>query len=146
MTDPFINLKRSLKKTVFKDLSFSCERKHAVREKIRGKQSHLHFHTWEEETLVAVLESVQQDEKIGYDISTFLFQKNINSFKNNEGQLYTLLHFFENKGILQSNWKDEKKYYSLTRKGKKLLVGARKQEHAKVERGTLKQLLEEASL
>lgn len=144
MKDPFINLKSSMKKTIFKDFSFSNERKNAVKENIRMKHFHSRFHSWEEKTLLAVLESVQHEGKHGYDISTQLFQKNEVSFQNNEGQLYTLLHLLENKGILTSTWIKEKKYYSLTKNGKKYLA-TYNQRSAK-QRISLKHLIEEASL
>ncbi|MDE5416122.1 PadR family transcriptional regulator [Alkalihalobacterium chitinilyticum] len=144
MSDPFHNLKHSMKKTVFKDFTFSDERKEAVKETIREKQSQPHLQAWKEETILAVFESIQHEAKHGYDISTQLFKKGELRFEHNEGQLYTLLHLLENKGILSSKWIAEKKHYSLTKKGKKYLV-ASKQEHSK-QRFFLKHLLEEASL
>lgn len=143
MSDPFQNIKSSMKKTVFKDLSFSNERKKAVKEAINGKHTSSQLHCWKEETLLGVLESIQQETKHGFEISTYLFQVNDLSFKNNEGQLYTLLHSLENKGIITSEWGGEKKYYSLTSKGRKQLVGL--QGGSSVQRASLKHLLEEAS-
>ncbi|MCT8138489.1 PadR family transcriptional regulator [Anaerobacillus sp. CMMVII] len=144
MNDPFTNLKSSMKKSIFKDFSFSNERKNAVKEAIRGKQSQPQFHSWEVETITAILESIQNEAKDGYNISTQLFQKNELFFQNNEGQLYTILHLLENKGIITSNWLNEKKYYSLNTKGKKYLT-AYKQENSK-QQLSLKHLIEEASL
>ena len=46
MNDPFMNLKSSMKKSIFKDLSFSNERKNAVKEAIRMRQSQSQFHSW----------------------------------------------------------------------------------------------------
>ncbi|MDQ0253044.1 DNA-binding PadR family transcriptional regulator [Evansella vedderi] len=144
MNDPLNKLKNSMKKTVFKDLSFSHERKNAVKEAIqRGKHSHPQLHFWKEETILYILDSIQYEEKHGYEISTHLYQKNDNSFIKSEGQLYTLLHLLENKGIIQSEWIEEKKYYSLTTKGKKHLAAV--QEDAPKQRASLKHLLEEAS-
>jgi DNA-binding PadR family transcriptional regulator len=140
MNDPFTNLKSSMKKSIFKDLSFSNERKDAVKEAIRMSQSH----TWKIETIIAILESVQRESKDGYSISIQLFQKNERTFKKNEGQLYTLLHLLENKEILISNWINKKKYYSLNSKGKKYLA-TYKQDTSKQEL-SLKHLLKEASL
>jgi DNA-binding PadR family transcriptional regulator len=133
-----------MKKTVFKDFSFSEERKHAVKETIRGNQSQPTLHSWKVETVITVLELIQHEAKHGYDISTQLFQKNEYSFQNNEGQLYTLLHLLENKEILTSKWVQEKKYYSLNSKGRKYLA-AYKQDHSK-QHISLKHLIEEASL
>ncbi len=142
--DPFIHLKNSMKKTVFKDFSFSDERKNAVKEAIQRKQSLVHLHSWKEETLIAVLEALQYEAKDGYEISTTLFQKHEYSFQNKEGQLYTLLHLLENKEILTSNWIKENKYYSLTVKGKRYLA-AYKQGKC-THRYSLKALIKEASL
>ncbi|MDG5788634.1 PadR family transcriptional regulator [Evansella sp. AB-P1] len=144
MNDPLNNLKTSMKKTVFKDLSFSNERKNAVKETIRRKQSPQPFQSWKEETYLAVLETIQYESCHGYEISTKLFQKNECSFQKNEGQLYTLLHLLENKELLRSHWLKEKKYYSLTNKGKKYLI-AYKQKSTK-QGVSLKNLIEEASL
>ncbi|WP_186575976.1 PadR family transcriptional regulator [Aquibacillus kalidii] len=144
MKNPFDDLKCAMKETIFKDFSFSDERKDAVKETIREKHSSQQLHSWKEKTIIAVLESVQHESKHGYDISTHLFQKNDFSFQSNEGQLYTLLHLLENKGIVTSKWINEKKYYLLTMKGIKHLANS-KQESTK-KQVSLKHLLEEASL
>ncbi len=144
MNDPFTNLKSSMKKSIFKDFSFSNERKNAVKESIRMRQAQSQFHSWKMETIIAILESVQHESKDGYMISTQLFQKNERTFQKNEGQLYTLLHLLENKDILTTKWIKEKKYYSLNAKGKKYLASYN-QDNSKQEL-PLKHLLEEASL
>lgn len=144
MRDPFTNLKSSMKKSIFKDFSFSNERKNAVKEAIRMNQSQPQFHSWEIKTIIAILESIQHESKDGYNISIQLFQKNELTFQKNEGQLYTLLHLLENKEILTSNWLNKKKYYSLNSKGKKYLA-AYKQDNSK-QNLSLKHLIEEASL
>jgi DNA-binding PadR family transcriptional regulator len=144
MNDPFTNLKSSMKKTIFKDFSFSNERKNAVKEAIRLRQSQSQFDTWKIETIIAILESVQHESKDGYIISTQLFQKNELTFQKNEGQLYTLLHLLENKEILTSKWINTKKYYYLNSKGKRYLA-AYQQNHS-LQELSLKHLLEEASL
>ena len=138
-----LNLKSSMKKSIFKDLSFSNERKNAVKEAIRTNQQS-QFHSWNIETIIAILESVQHESKDGYNISIQLFQKNERTFQKNEGQLYTLLHLLENKEILTSNWINKKKYYSLNSKGKKYLA-TYKQDTSKQEL-SLKHLIKEASL
>jgi DNA-binding PadR family transcriptional regulator len=143
MNDPFMNLKSSMKKSIFKDLSFSNERKNAVQEAIRTNQQS-QFHNLNIETIIAILESVQHEPKDGYNISIQLFQKNERTFQKNEGQLYTLLHLLENNEILTSNWLNKKKYYSLNSKGKKYLA-TYKQDTSKQEL-SLKHLIKEASL
>lgn len=144
MNDPFTNLKSSMKESIFKDFSFSNERKNAVKESIRKREAESPFHSWKMETIIAILESVQHESKDGYMISTQLFQKNERTFQKNEGQLYTLLHLLENKDILTTKWIKEKKYYSLNAKGKKYLASFR--QHNIEHELPLKQLLEEASL
>ena len=144
MNDPFTNLKSSMKKSIFKDFSFSNERKNAVKESIRMRQSQSQFHSWKIETIISILESVQHESKDGYNISTQLFQKNERTFQKNEGQLYSLLHLLENKEFLTSDWINKKKYYSLNSKGEKYLA-TYKQDKSKQEL-SLKHLLEEASL
>ena len=66
MNDPFMNLKSSMKKSIFKDFTFSNERKNAVKESIRMRQSQPQFHSWKIETIMAILESVQHESKDGY--------------------------------------------------------------------------------
>ena len=90
MNDPFMNLKSTMKKSLFKDLSFSNERKSAVQEAIRTNQQS-QFHNWNIETIIAILESVQHESKDGYSISIHLFQKNECTFQKNEG---TSIHFY----------------------------------------------------
>ena len=144
MNDPLTNLKSSMKKSVFKGFSFSNDRKNAVKEAVRGNQSQPQFQSWRVETIITILETIQNEAKDGYQISTQLFQKNELIFQNNEGQLYTLLHLLENKEILTSTWFNEKKYYSLNSKGNEYLA-AYKQDNTK-QHLSLKHLIEEASL
>ncbi|MBF2482402.1 PadR family transcriptional regulator [Listeria seeligeri] len=143
MSDPFHNLKDSIKKD-FDGFSFSEERKNAVRAAIQKKQSHLELHNWKVETLKNILDSLQDEAKHGYEISPQLFQKNELSFKNNEGQLYILLHLLENKKIITSKWMKDRKYYSLTSKGKKYVASYEHQ--GSKQQVSLKHLIEEVSL
>ncbi|MBC2248552.1 PadR family transcriptional regulator [Listeria sp. FSL L7-0123] len=143
MNDPFYNLKDSIKKD-FEGFSFSEERKNAVKAAIQKKQSHLELHNWKVETLKNILDSLQDEAKHGYEISTQLFQKNELSFKSNEGQLYILLHLLENKKIITSKWIENRKYYSLTTKGKKYVASYEHQ--GSKQQVSLKHLIEEASL
>ncbi|WP_338472976.1 PadR family transcriptional regulator [Niallia sp. XMNu-256] len=144
MKDPLTNLKSSMKRSMFKDLSFSNERKNAVKEAIRISQSQSPFYSWKIETIIAVLESIQHESKDGYNISIQLLQKNERTFQKNEGQLYTLLHLLEKEEILTANWINNKRYYSLNSKGKKYLA-TYKLDHLK-QSLSLKHLIEEASL
>ncbi|MBC2083802.1 PadR family transcriptional regulator [Listeria marthii] len=143
MSDPFHNLKDSIKKD-FDGFSFSEERKNAVKAAIQKKQSHLELHNWKVETLKNILDSLQDEAKHGYEITTQLFQKNELSFKSNEGQLYILLHLLENKKIITSKWMKDRKYYSLTSKGKKYVASYEHQ--GSKQQVSLKHLIEEVSL
>lgn len=144
MNDPFLNLKKSMKKNVFKDLTFTEERKARVNEAIQAKRSSSSLHSFSENTILAILKSLQLEAKHGFEISTQLFQIREHSFLHNEGQLYALLHLLEKKEVLKSKWSEEKKYYSLTAKGQKYLAAAQKG-YSK-QPLALKDLLEEASL
>lgn len=141
MTNPLKNLKSSMKQSVFKNLSFSEERKQAVKNEIQRN----HSHPWEEKTVLSILELLQSKEQNGYEISTLLLQKNDDSFQNNEGQLYTLLHLLENKGMLTSKWIEEQKFYFLTSKGKKYIKVCQ-QQSSSFKQVEHTDLLEEASL
>ncbi|MBF2488368.1 PadR family transcriptional regulator [Listeria marthii] len=143
MSDSFHNLKDSIKKD-FDGFSFSEERKNAVKAAIQKKQSHLELHDWKVETLKTILDSLQDEAKHGYEISTQLFQKNELSFKSNEGQLYILLHLLENKKIITSKWMKDRKYYSITSKGKKYVASYEHQ--GSKQQVSLKHLIEEVSL
>ncbi len=144
MNDPFLNFKKSMKKNVFKNLSLTDERKARVNEAIQAKRSSSSLHSFSEDTILAILKSLQLEAKHGFEISTQLFQIREHSFLHNEGQLYTLLHLLEKKEVLKSKWSEEKKYYSLTAKGQKYLAAAQKG-YSK-QPLALKDLLEEASL
>lgn len=145
MNDPFLNFKKSMKKNVFKDLSFTEERKARVNEAIQSKRSSSTLHSFSEDTILAMLKSLQLEAKHGFEISTQLFQIEEHSFLHNEGQLYTLLHLLENKEVLVSMWRADKKYYALTTKGRKYLAATSRKGYAK-QPFLLKDLLEEASL
>ncbi|MBU9712815.1 PadR family transcriptional regulator [Evansella tamaricis] len=148
MSDPLKQLKNSMKKTVFKDFSFSEDRRNVVKESIQSNQlrsdSILY---WDDKTLYSILCSIRTGPKHGYEISTLLFQKNNHVFQHKEGQLYALLHTLENKGIIASSWhevhSDTKKYYSLTKKGRIFIRAVEKQSSRFI---SLKKLLQEASI
>ncbi len=145
MNDPFLNFKKSMKKNVFKDLTFTEERKTRVNEAIQSKRSSSSLQSFSEDTILVILKSLQLESKHGFEISTQLFQKEEHSFLHNEGQLYTLLHLLENKEVLVSMWRTDKKYYALTAKGRKYLSSASKKGYVK-QPYLLKELLEEVSL
>ncbi|HZQ56280.1 MAG TPA: PadR family transcriptional regulator [Bryobacteraceae bacterium] len=60
----------------------------------------------------------------GYEIIQEASRRSANAFAFKEGTLYPALHQLEKKGLIQSEWRmgdngRERKYYSLTAKGKK---------------------------
>src|SRR5271170_728523 len=64
----------------------------------------------------------------GYSIAQRLQQISRDFFQVHQGSLYPALHRLEDRGWLQSEWKDtdtgrEAKFYSLTKNGRKQLEG-----------------------
>lgn len=78
-----------------------------------------------EELNILVLLLIQRKDMYGYGVVKELKLKSKGILSMNEGEVYPVLHFLENKGFIESYWKDEdkieKKYYRLTRKGRKHL-------------------------
>jgi len=74
---------------------------------------------------ILVLLLIQRKDMYGYSVIKEMEIKSKGTFSMNEGEVYPVLHFLENKGLLESYWKDEddieKKYYKLTRKGREHL-------------------------
>lgn len=73
-----------------------------------------------------VLKVVALDPNHGYAIAQRLRQISKDFFVVHQGSLYPALHRLEDRGWLQSEWKDtetgrEAKFYSLTKKGRKEL-------------------------
>ncbi|TMW72827.1 PadR family transcriptional regulator [Alteribacter natronophilus] len=144
MKDPLSKVKTAMSDHTFKNLTFSKERKQGVKEAIREKKRHAGLASWSEETLISLLQSVKTEARDGYAISVILFQRHDRTFERKEGELYTLLHMLENKEILSASWKNDRKYYALTGKGKKYLAAS--QEKSTVQSPVLRKLIEEAAL
>ena len=74
---------------------------------------------------ILVLLLIQRKDMYGYGVIKEMDIKSKGTFSMNEGEVYPVLHSLENKGLLESYWKDEddieKKYYRLTRKGREHL-------------------------
>lgn len=74
---------------------------------------------------ILILLLIQRKDMYGYGAIKEMELKSKGTFSMNESKIYPILHFLENKGLLQSYWKDEdeieRKYYRLTRKGKEHL-------------------------
>lgn len=77
-------------------------------------------------TELLVLSLLEEEDLYGYMMIKKLTQKSENIFKLQEGTLYPILHALEEKGYITSYWDEtgskKKKYYTITKKGKKQLV------------------------
>jgi DNA-binding PadR family transcriptional regulator len=119
--DRLRNLKKSLNKTVFSDLTFTENHK----DQIKSKLARINVKS-EEEIIIAILHLLTH-EKTGFELNKGIRARGIQDFENNEGQLYMVLHRLEQKGYLQTDWKEtDEKYYRVTNKGNKLLALADK--------------------
>ncbi|WP_409405391.1 PadR family transcriptional regulator [Priestia megaterium] len=109
------NLRKTMNREVFAQLTFTEKHKKSIREKIK-QETHS-----EEEILLAMMQLLVQ-EKTGYELVSLLQSRGILNFKENEGSLYIILHRLELKGVLTSNWQEDgAKFYQLNQKGRKLL-------------------------
>ena len=71
-----------------------------------------------------LLNLLTRGEMYGYEILQEASRRSAKAFEFKEGTLYPALHQLEKKGLIQSEWRTaengrERKYYSLTPKGKK---------------------------
>ena len=71
-----------------------------------------------------LLHLLSRGEMYGYEILQEASRRSANAFEFKEGTLYPALHQLEKKGQIKSEWRRaengrERKYYSLTAKGKK---------------------------
>jgi len=71
-----------------------------------------------------LLNLLSRGEMYGYEILQAAAVRSANAFEFKEGTLYPALHQFEKKGLVRSQWRTgdngrERKYYSLTAKGRK---------------------------
>ncbi|MGG0517560.1 PadR family transcriptional regulator [Priestia aryabhattai] len=109
------NLRKTMNREVFAQLTFTEKHKKSIREKIK-QETHS-----EEEILLAMMQLLVQ-EKTGYELVSLLQSRGILNFKENEGSLYIILHRLELKGVLTSSWQEDgAKFYQLNQKGSKLL-------------------------
>ena len=71
-----------------------------------------------------ILSILNEGRKHGYEIALQLEQKSQGFFTFNHGTLYPILHKVEKEGFIKGHWKQEgskrqRKYYTLTAKGKR---------------------------
>src|SRR6516225_7262652 len=79
-----------------------------------------------------LLNLLSRGEMYGYQILQEAARRSANAFEFKEGTLYPALHQLEKKGQIKSEWRRaengrERKYYSLTAKGKKTAMEYEKQ-------------------
>lgn len=77
-------------------------------------------------TILLVLSLLREKDRYGYDIIKELELRSDNTFSFKEGTLYPVLHKLENKGfvksyLLKGETGKERKYYKITKNGKKQL-------------------------
>jgi PadR family transcriptional regulator PadR len=81
-----------------------------------------------------LLNLLTRGEMYGYEILQETSRRTANAFDFKEGTLYPALHQLEKKGQIKAEWRTadngrERKYYSLTAKGKKTAKEYEKQWH-----------------
>lgn len=76
-------------------------------------------------TETLILKVLQREPLYGYQIAKSLKKLSTEIFNLGEGTLYPLLHKLEKQKLLDSYWQEvggrKRKYYSLTKKGRKVL-------------------------
>lgn len=76
-------------------------------------------------TSMLILKLLEEKDMYGYEMIEALREKSNNVFELKAGTLYPLLHGMEEKGYLGSYGQEEggktRKYYSITKEGKKIL-------------------------
>lgn len=74
-----------------------------------------------------ILSVLSKGKKHGYQLALEIEERSKNHFKFNHGTLYPILHKLEKEGYIKGTWKQEgpkrqRKYYSITAKGRKYTV------------------------
>ncbi|WP_085994182.1 PadR family transcriptional regulator [Oceanobacillus senegalensis] len=135
MEEQLKGLRKSMKKTTFKQLDFSAQQRKEVHKKINKSYEN------DEDIFLAVLRLLIH-EKTGYELTQLLRGRGIQKFEENEGFLYTLLHRLEQNHFIQSSWDyTGAKYYQIDNKGRKILRKAEKNTAKK--RFIFKELMQE---
>jgi PadR family transcriptional regulator PadR len=74
---------------------------------------------------IIIMQALQKQPLYGYEIARQIREQSGDVFSMGEGTLYPILHKLESQGLLESFWEEydgrKRKYYALTRSGKKLL-------------------------
>lgn len=77
-----------------------------------------------------VLSLIEEEPRYGYRIIKELEARSHNYFQLKEGSLYPVLHQLEKDGLLKTKWrrqvgKPNRRYYSITKRGREALVQAK---------------------
>ncbi len=77
-----------------------------------------------------ILSMLEKQQMYGYGLIQTVHQKTKGFFQWRQSAVYTTLHKMEKAGLIKSKWKPagpsrKRKYYSLTAKGKELLLANR---------------------
>ena len=130
MDDKLKHLKQAMKNHTFKQVQFTEQHHMNVIKAMHQK-----------EITADMILPLLTDARTGYELVQLLHVKGTETIELNEGSIYTLLHQLEQQGLILAEWaQDGYKYYSLTKKGKKLV---QKQEKNEMNRYALKDLLQE---
>ncbi|GKV70526.1 hypothetical protein NCCP2716_30240 [Sporosarcina sp. NCCP-2716] len=108
MEDRLRQLKKSMNRTLFKHTEFT----EAHQEKI-----HRQLH---EEHITEIILSLLTNPKSGMELTHLLHARGIQMILDNEGIVYTVLHDAEQRGWLAAIWRNDRKYYQLTKLGTKV--------------------------
>ncbi len=78
-------------------------------------------------TSMLILKLLESGDMYGYQMTKELDRKSENTFTLKEGTLYPILHSLESTGMIEAYWEEtdssrKRKYYKITKKGKKLLA------------------------
>lgn len=101
--------KKAANGTVFNKVEFT--EKHQ-------KQIHKQLHTL---SLKQMILSILTEAKSGVELTQMLHVRGVEQIVDNEGLIYSILHEAEQQRFLSASWKNDVKYYQLTKLGKKQL-------------------------
>ncbi|NJP37543.1 helix-turn-helix transcriptional regulator [Alkalicoccus luteus] len=110
-------MKNKLHQSYMSRLSFSENRRLAVKSAIKQKQT-LEWEDFQTTCIRNILLSLKQEPKDGFALSTSLLKDLESPFRHQEADIYTLLHLLEEKGWIKGRWDDHIRIYRLTFMGK----------------------------
>ncbi|WP_413377636.1 PadR family transcriptional regulator [Alkalihalobacillus sp. 1P02AB] len=126
MDDQLKKLKKTMDNSVFKKMSFSPELQNKVLANLQRSS------VTTEQLKREVLSILSHQALTGYELLIKMEQIGEKYFENHEGELYQLLHQFEQDELLNGEWLEEDKYYLISKKGKKYLRKMEKEHKEKL--------------